>query len=70
MIDISSKAIMIRLTMTYWLARKRDRGASNETAKLHQAAERAVSTTKLLMESPPLNEYRQLCDSFRVFYYR
>jgi hypothetical protein len=67
--SLSSRAMLYRLSIGVWSARKHDREASDEIAELHGAQKDAGRYNKLLVPAKALAEIRKIVSAARAEHY-
>ena len=67
--SLSSRAMLYRLSIGVWSARKHDREASDEIAELHGAQKDACRHNKLLVPAKALAEIRKIVSAARAEHY-
>ena len=67
--DITSKAMLVRLSISQWSARRLDREATQEVIASHNASQDAGRFNKLLVKLDAVKLYQRAANEARVFHY-
>lgn len=69
MSNLAEKAMLVRLSISQWTARKYDRKVSNDVATMHSAAADAGRYNKLLIAEDAIKEINKLVSEARNYHY-
>lgn len=67
---ISSKAMLVDLRVSQWTARKTDKRAAAEVAASHNAAVKAATVYKSLIDSAALDKVKEVVTAARTYHYK
>ena len=67
--ELASKAMLVRLSISMWTARKHDAKASKEIADKHQAKSDAGRYNKALIAKGALQKLQSISNEIRIFHY-
>ncbi|OGC77192.1 hypothetical protein A2619_01145 [candidate division WWE3 bacterium RIFOXYD1_FULL_39_9] len=67
--ELASKAMLVRLSISMWAARKHDKKASKEIADKHQAKQDAGRYNKALIAKESLQKLQSISNEIRIFHY-
>jgi len=67
--DLSARAVLVRLTITQWSARKSDKNANREIANNHNSDETMGNYSKCLIAREALDDIKQIANEARAYHY-
>ena len=68
--NIQDKVMLVNLSVSQWTARKLDKGASNATADMYNAAHEHVRTTKSTIAKKHLQDIIKIVGEIRTYHYK
>ena len=68
--DLSDKAMLVRLTISQWSARKYDKSASQEIIVNHHAKPDAGRFNKLLVNQAEIKKIEKIANTARIYHYK